>query len=155
MNYLDRFSQSIHISKCIKIRPLGAELFHTDRHDKANVNQFFSLIFYIFTWKAEWRSRAAAIVKYLRRQDYTHLKFLTYPAKHITMESFNVYLLCKKNTNTLLSSKINKPLMLLSDEQPAPLRSVLFKSIMYTFTVRHGSELQVCFLIIPTTILLK
>ena len=41
--------------------------------------------------------------------------------------------------------------MLLSDEHNAPLRSVRFRSVLYTFTVHHGSELRVLFCVIPTT----
>jgi hypothetical protein len=44
LNFLDRFSKNTHISNLKKIRPVGAELFHsdrqtdrqTDRHDEAN-----------------------------------------------------------------------------------------------------------------------
>jgi len=39
-NLLDRFSKNTQISKLMKIRPVGAELFladgQTDRHDEAN-----------------------------------------------------------------------------------------------------------------------
>jgi S-adenosylmethionine:tRNA-ribosyltransferase-isomerase (queuine synthetase) len=34
--FFDRFSKKIQISNFIKIHPVGAELFHVDRHDKAN-----------------------------------------------------------------------------------------------------------------------
>jgi len=40
LNYLDRFWKNIQISNLIKIRPVGAELFHadgrTDGHKEAN-----------------------------------------------------------------------------------------------------------------------
>jgi len=51
--FLDRFSKNTQISNFIKIRPVGAELFHadgrldgqTDRHDEANSRflQFYEL----------------------------------------------------------------------------------------------------------------
>ena len=41
IEFLDRFSKSFQISNVIKIRKLGAELFHaggrTDRHDQVNI----------------------------------------------------------------------------------------------------------------------
>jgi hypothetical protein len=44
LNFVDRFSKNTQISKLMKIRPVGSELFHadgqtdgmTDRHDEAN-----------------------------------------------------------------------------------------------------------------------
>ena len=40
LNFLDRYSKNAQISKFVKIRPVGAELFQahgrTDRHDEAN-----------------------------------------------------------------------------------------------------------------------
>jgi hypothetical protein len=33
---LDRFSTNTEIQNFIKIRPVGAELFHVDRHDEAD-----------------------------------------------------------------------------------------------------------------------
>jgi len=40
LNFLGKFSKNIHIPNFIKIRPVGAELFHadgrTDRHEEAN-----------------------------------------------------------------------------------------------------------------------
>ena len=40
LNFLDRFSKNPHIRNFIKIRPMGAQLFHadrgTDRHDETN-----------------------------------------------------------------------------------------------------------------------
>jgi hypothetical protein len=35
MNFLHRFSNNTQISNSMKIRLVGAELFHTDRHDEA------------------------------------------------------------------------------------------------------------------------
>ena len=41
LNYLSRFSKNTQTSKCTKIRPAGAEVFHvdgrTDRQDEANI----------------------------------------------------------------------------------------------------------------------
>ena len=34
LNFLDRFSKNAQISNLMKIRPLGAESFQTDRHDR-------------------------------------------------------------------------------------------------------------------------
>jgi len=36
LNFLDGFSKNSQISNLIKIRQVGTELFHADRHDKAN-----------------------------------------------------------------------------------------------------------------------
>jgi hypothetical protein len=40
LNFHDRLSKNAHISSIMKIRPIGAELFHTDKqtdgHDEAN-----------------------------------------------------------------------------------------------------------------------
>ena len=48
----------------------------------------------------------------------------------------------QQNTNTLQSSKRNKPLESLTHERLTPLTSGLYKSILFTFTVRqiHGSS---------------
>jgi len=36
LNFLDRFLKNTQISNFTNIRSFGAELFHTDRHDRAN-----------------------------------------------------------------------------------------------------------------------
>jgi hypothetical protein len=36
MNFRDRVSKNLQISNFMKIRPVGTELFHADRHDEAN-----------------------------------------------------------------------------------------------------------------------
>jgi hypothetical protein len=48
LNFLDRFSKNTRMLRYMKIQPMGAELFHTDRqvtdrHEKANgrFSQFF------------------------------------------------------------------------------------------------------------------
>ena len=48
LSFFDRFSKSTEISNLMKIRPVGAELFHadrvTDRHDEANSRFVFAIL---------------------------------------------------------------------------------------------------------------
>ena len=152
-------SQNIHISKFMKIRQVGAELFRADRHDEPTVNQICFIIFYVFTWNAKWKCRAAPILKYLHRQDYTSIESFYPTLSNVSQQNISTFTYFargkkKERKKKMLSSKINKPLMLLSDEQPTLLSSVRFRSVLCTFTVRHGLELWVWFCVSPTTDLL-
>jgi len=47
MNFLDRISQNIQISNFIKIRPVGAKLFHADRRKDGRTWRSWQLLFAI------------------------------------------------------------------------------------------------------------